>query len=176
MVRTFLSLWLAAAVIAEAAIETSIPISADTGTSIARELFPVAVKLPTGNLYLTDPSLLFLDKQRVGMQIRFQAYDNRPLEGIAISEMGRAVISGKIGYDPSTRQILLHDPHIDKFEFDRQSAVTQRLSTELNAGWSVQITNPIRSDLPPHPFLLPFVGNIKNIFYDGKSINLALMF
>ena len=159
-----------------AAAGTTVPISAELGTSIAADLFPVTVKLTPGNLFLTEPVLLYLDQGRIGMQVRFQAYDHRPAQGIAISEMGRALFSGKIGYDPGTRQILLHDPSINKLEFDHKNDVTQRLLAQLKGAWSTQVTNPIRSELPPHPYLIPFKNNIQDLSYDGKSINLTLSY
>jgi hypothetical protein len=161
---------------AHAATATTVAISPELGTSIAGDLFPVTIKLTPGNVFLTEPRLLFLDKGRVGMQVRFQAYDHRPAQGIAISEMGRAVFSGKIGYDLVTRQILLHDPSIDKVEFDQKSDVTQRLLTQLNGAWATQVTNPIRAELPPHPYLMPFRNNIQALSYDGKTINLTLSY
>jgi hypothetical protein len=155
---------------------TTVPISAELATSIAGDLFPVTIKLTRGNLFLTKPVLLFLDKERIGMQVRFQAYDHRPAEGVAISEMGNAVISGKIGYDPGTRRILLHDPRIDKIKFDQKNEATQRFLSQLKAAWSTQVTNPIRAEIPPHPYLLPFKNNIRDLSYDGKSINLTISY
>jgi hypothetical protein len=155
---------------------TTVPISAELGTGIAGDLFPVSIKLAPGNLFLTSPVVLFLDEGRIGMQVRFQAYDHRPAQGIAISEMGDALFSGRLGYDLGTRQILLHDPSIDKLQFDQKNEVTQRLFSELKATWSAQVTNPIRADLPPHPYLLPFRNNIQDLSYDGKSINLTISY
>lgn len=162
--------------VAYAATGTTVPITAELGTSIAADLFPVTVKLTPGNLFLTEPHLLFLDERRVGMQVRFQAYDHRPAQNIAISEMGRAVFSGEIGYDPGSRQILLHDPRIDKLEFDRKNDVTQRLLAQLKAAWSAQVTDPIRAELPPHPYILPFKNNIQNVSFDGKVLNVTLSY
>jgi hypothetical protein len=161
---------------AHSASETTVPISAELSTSIAGDLFPVTVKLSAGNLFLTEPVVLFLENGRIGMQARFQAYDHRPAQGVAISEMGRAAISGKIGYNLGTRQILLHDPMIEKLEFDRKNAVTQRFLAQMNEAWSMQITNPIRAELPPHPYLIPFRNNVQDLSYDGKNINLIISY
>jgi hypothetical protein len=161
---------------AYSATATIVPISAELSTSIAGDLFPVTVKLSTGNLFLTEPVVLFISKERIGMQARFQAYDHRPAQGIAISEMGHAVISGKIGYDPGKRQILLHDPKIDKLEFDLKNEVTQLFLTQLNQAWSAQVANPIRAELPPHPYLIPFRNNVQDLSYDGKNINLTISY
>jgi hypothetical protein len=159
-----------------AATSTTVPITAQLGTSIAADLFPVTVKLNPGNVYLTEPVLLFLDNERVGMQVRFQAYDHRPAQHIAISEMGKAQFSGTLGFDPATRQILLHDPRIDKLEFDQKNDVTQHQLAQLKAAWSAQVTNPIRADLPPHPYILPFKNNIQDVSFDGTVINVTLSY
>lgn len=158
------------------AVVTTVPISAELGTSIATDLFPVTIKLTPGNLFVTEPTLLFLDKERIGLQVRFQAYDHRPAQGIALSETGWADFSGKIGYDPATQQVLLHDPRIDKIKFDQKNDVTQRFLTQLNAAWSTLVTNPIRAELPPHPYLVPFKNNITDLSYDGRVINLAISY
>ena len=157
-------------------IGTTVPISSELGTNIATDQFPLTVKMDTGNLFLTEPQLVFLDEKRIGIQVRFQAYDHRPAEGIAVSEMGRAQFSGELNYDPDARQILLHKPKIDQLKFDRDSAVTHRLLRELETAWSEQVTDPIRSDIPQHPYVLPFKENIQNLSYDGKNINLTIFY
>lgn len=157
-------------------VGTTVQVSAEMGTNIADGLFPVTVKLDKANLFLTDPVVLFIDDMRIGIQTRVQAYDHRPEEGIAISENGMALLSGRLAYDPGTRQILLHDPKIDKFVFDRDSEVNQRFFAELNTAWSAQVTNPIRSEIPPHPYVTPFKDYIQDISYDGKSISLVILY
>lgn len=155
---------------------TSVPISAGLATGIAADLFPVTVKLSQANLFLTNPVALFLDDGRIAMQVRFQAYDHRPAQGIAISEMGQATFSGILGYDSGTRKILLTDPAIEALDFDQENAVTQHLLSEMNTTWSAQVTNPIRAEIPPHPYLLPFANNIQNLSYNGKNIILTLSY
>jgi hypothetical protein len=162
--------------IAYTTIGTTVPISAELGTSIAGDLFPVTLKLTQGNLFLSEPVLLYQDNRRIGMQVRFQAYDHRPAQGVAVSEMGRAIFSGSLGYDAQTRQVLLHNPRMDKLSFDRKNDATLRFLTELNAAWSAQVTNPIRAELPPHPYLVPFKNNIQNLSYDGKNIILTISY
>lgn len=161
---------------AHAASSTVVPISAELGTGIAADLFPVTLKLSPENVRLTEPVLLFSDPVRIGMQVRFQAYDHRPQQHIAISETGRASISGRVGFDPTTRQVLLYDARLDFLQFDNKSAVTERLSADLKSAWSAQVTNPIRAELPPHPYLLPFKNNIQDLSYDGKSLTLTLVY
>lgn len=161
---------------AVSAAGTTVPISASLATGIAADLFPVTVKLSKGNLFLTDPVALFLDGGRIGMQVRIQAYDHRPDEGVAISEMGQATFSGTLDYDAATQQILLGDPRIDKLTFDRENAVTRSFLDSMKSAWSAQVTNPLRADIPPHPYVLPFRNNIRNLAYDGKSIILTLSY
>lgn len=155
---------------------TSVPISAGLATGIAADLFPVTVKLSEGNLFLTNPVALFLDNGRVAIRVRFQAYDHRPAQGIAISEMGQATFSGILGYDADTQQILLGDPKIEKLEFEQKNAVTQSFLNEMNTSWSAQVTNPMRAEIPPHPYILPFRNTIRNLSYDGKNIILTLSY
>ncbi|MCB1694630.1 MAG: hypothetical protein KDI10_07870 [Halioglobus sp.] len=149
---------------------TTVPVTAETATNIARSLFPVSLKAGDSNLYLTDPVVVFIDDRRIGLQAHLQAYDHRPEQGIAISEEGQAVVSGEVGYDTATKQILLHEPRIDKLVFDTQSEVTKRLRAEVLATWESQVTNPIRAEVPPHPFLTPFKGGIRDVTYEQRSI------
>jgi hypothetical protein len=157
-----------------AGLGTALPISAELGTSIAREQFPVTIALPKARLFLTEPTLLFLDQKRIGIQVRFQAYDHRPLDGVAISETGHAAFSGELDYDPAERKILLHKPRIDRLQFDRKNTVAQGLQRELQAAWSAQITDPMRSALPPHPYLLPFREHIQDLSYNGENIVISV--
>ena len=159
-----------------AATGTRVPISAALATGIATDLFPVTVKLDEGNLFLTDPAVLFLENGRVGIQVRVQAYDHRPALGIAISETGQAAFSGVLGYDSGTQQILLSDPKIERLEFDQTNEATQSFLNEIKSAWSAQITNPLRAEIPPHPYMLPFRNNIQNLTYDGNNIILILSY
>lgn len=161
---------------ARAAFNTTVPITEESASSIAVSLFPVALTLEQTNLFLTNPQVMFLDSERIGVRAALQAYDHRPDEGIAISETGRAMLSGRVSYDRVTRQVLLHDARVEQLDFDRHSAATQRFSRELRAAWSAQVTNPIRTDLPPHPYLMPFRDNIDDIRYDGTHISLVLVY
>jgi hypothetical protein len=149
---------------------TTVPVSAETATNIARSLFPVSLKAGTDNLFLTNPVVIFIDDRRIGLQAHLQAYDHRPEQGIAISEEGQAVVSGEVGYDPKTRQILLFSPRIDKLAFDNDSDVTKRLRAQVLAAWEAQVTNPIRAEVPPHPFIAPFKDGIQDVTYEKRSI------
>ena len=149
---------------------TTVPVSAETATNIARSLFPVSLEVGTGNLFLTDPLVIFLDDRRIGLQVHLQAYEHRPEKGIAISEEGTALVSGEVGYDLPTRQILLYAPRMDKLVFDRESDITRRLRAEMQGAWQAQVTNPMRADVPPHPFILPFKEGIQDVTYEKRSI------
>jgi hypothetical protein len=165
-----------AAVAALPAAVTTVPISAALATSIAADLFPVTVKVSNGKLYLTQPVAQFIDSERIGMAFRIQAYDHRPAQGIAISEMGRATISGALGYDPVTQQVLLTDPRIETLEFDQKNEASLNFLTSIKNAWSVLVTNPMRAPLPPHPYLLPFKNNIQDLSYDGRNILLTVSY
>ena len=158
------------------AVGTSVPISATLATAIAADLFPVSLKLNKGNLFLTNPVVLFLENGRVGIRVRFQAFDHRPAEGIALSETGQATFSGIPGYDAATQKILLTDPNMDDVEFDHSNDATRNFLQQINSVWSAQVTNPIRAEIPPHPYMLPFRNNIENISYDGRNIILTLSY
>ena len=149
---------------------TTVPVSAETATNIARSLFPVSLKSGTDNLFLTDPVVVFVDDRRIGLQAHLQAYDHRPDQGIAISEEGQALVSGEVGYDPKTRQILLYEPRLDKLVFDNASDVTRRLHAAVLAAWEAQVINPIRAEVPPHPFIAPFKEGIQDVTYEKRSI------
>lgn len=161
---------------AHAAFNTAVPVSEESASSIAVSLFPVSLKLERTNLFLTSPQVVFMDSERIGIRAAIQAYDHRPAENVAISETGRAMLSGRVSYDRTTRQVLLHDARVEKLEFDRANAATRRFSRELQSAWSKQVKNPIRTELPPHPYLAPFRNNIDNIAYDGKQISLVLVY
>ena len=60
-------------------IGTTVPISAELGTSIAGDNFPLTVKIGKGSLFLTDPTVLFIDDKRIGMQVRIAVDVNVPL-------------------------------------------------------------------------------------------------
>ncbi len=161
---------------ARAAFNTTVPVTEESASSIAVSLFPVALTLEQTNLFLTNPQVLYLDSERIGIRAALQAYDHRPEQGIAISETGTAMLSGRVSYDRAARQVLLHDARVEQLDFDRRNAAAQRFSRELQAAWNAQVTNPIRTDLPPHPYLLPFRDNIDDIRYDGRHISLVLVY
>lgn len=155
---------------AYAGFGTTVPVSAETATNIARSLFPVSLDVGPGKLFLTDPVVIYLDDKRVGLQANLQAYEHRPEEGVAISEEGEVTVSGELGYDLKTRQVLLYSPRLDNLSFDKPGDVTRRLRAEVQAAWDSQVTNPIRAAVPPHPFIQPFKEGIQDISYSKQSI------
>ena len=159
-----------------AGFATTVPVSAETATGIARSLFPVTLALGSEKLFLTEPAVVYVDDRRLALEFRLQAYDHRPAQGIAISETGRARVSGEMGYDPKTRQVLLYEPRLDQLLFDRQNDVTRRLQAGVQGAWREQLSNPIRADLPPHPFIAPFREGIQDVFYQKHSIYIQVWY
>jgi hypothetical protein len=153
-----------------AGFATTVPVSAETATSIARSFFPVTLALGNEKLFLTEPQVIYVDDRRLALEFRLQAYDHRPEQGIAISETGRARVSGEMGYDPKTRQVLLYEPRMDQLVFDEHNETTRRLQAEVQGAWRQQVGNPIRADLPPHPFIAPFREGIQDIAYQKRNI------
>jgi hypothetical protein len=161
---------------ANAGFATTVPVSADSATNIARSFFPVSLVAGTGNLFLTDPVVVFIDDRRLGLQVRFQAYENRPEKGIVISEEGQAMVSGEVGYDLENKQVLLYEAKVDELVFDTESNLTERLRADILSMWQAQVTNPIRADLPPHPLILPFKDGIQDVTYEKRSIFIQVFY
>jgi hypothetical protein len=161
---------------ATAGFATTVPLSADSATNIARSFFPVSLVAGTGNLLLTNPAVVFIDDRRLGLRVRFQAYENRPEKGIAISEEGQAMVSGEVGYDLENKQVLLYEAKVDELVFDTESNATERLRADILSMWQAQVTNPIRADLPPHPLILPFKDGIQDVTYEKRSIFIQVFY
>ncbi len=159
-----------------AAINSVIPISAELATSIAGKLFPAGLDLSIGNLLITEPEVVFVDSERLALKVRIQAYYHRPDQGIAISEMGWAQISGQVDFDPKTRQILLHNPNIDTLNFDRKNEASRNFRSDISENWLNHVTNPIRTDIPPHPYIILFKDSIRGVTYDGQHINVEIAY
>jgi hypothetical protein len=155
-------------------IGTTVPVSAELSTSIAGDLFPLTLSLENSKVFVTAPTIRFLDAHRIGIHVRFQAYDHRPEMGIAISEMGNALISGQFDYDRRSQEIILLDPRIERLEFDRKSNVTRDLAAQLQSAWRLETKEPIRTKIPPHPYTQPIKNNIEDLSYDGSRINIKL--
>ena len=158
------------------AIPATLSISEIQGTSIARDVFPLTLKLSQGNVYLTEPKLIFMTNSRVGVQVRLQAYDHRPVDGIAISEVGNALFSGILGFDPVTREVLVYQARIDELKFDRSNEFTRRFSGEIDDSWREQIKDPIRTAIPANAYTLPIKDNIQSLSYTGRAIEILVVY
>ncbi|MFT4822831.1 MAG: hypothetical protein ACI9J0_000747 [Cryomorphaceae bacterium] len=153
---------------------TVVPISAELASAMTGSLFPVALDLEPTRVFLTQPQLVFLDQKRIGLTTRFQIYDHRPEQGIAASETGQVSVSGALDYDIQNRLIVLHQPKLEKLEFDRKNKASEHFQAMIKHAWSTQISDPIRSQIPPHPYLSPFQDYLQDLTYDGKSIYLQM--
>ena len=158
------------------AFDTSFEVSSEMGNRLAAEEFPLTLELEPERLFVTQPVLTFLDKKRLSISVRFQAYDHRPAAKTAISETGDARFSGELDFDPVAHRILLHNPKLDSLEFDRESPEARRLSEKIKEAWQAQVSNPLQADIPPHPYITPFKENIRDISYDGKTITLHISY
>ena len=150
---------------ARAGFSTTVPVTEASASNIAVSNFPLALALDQLRLLLTEPQVEFLTPTRIGIRVNFQAYDHRPEEGIALSETGLAMLSGRVAYDRQAREILLHDARLEELAFDRDTETARQFTGLLRSAWSEKVANPIRSALPPHPYLQPFKDNIDDILY-----------
>ena len=153
-----------------AGFASSVPVSAELATNMARSMFPQALAFGQVNLFLSEPTVLYPDARRVAVRMRVQAYDHRPEQGIALSEEGVAVLSGGLGYDPATRQVLLFDPKLDELQFANDNEFTRKVLQGVNSEWQARVSNPVRADVPPHPYIQPFRNGIKDISYGREGI------
>ena len=158
------------------AFDTSFEVSSEMGNRLAAEEFPLTLELEPERLFVTQPVLIFLDKKRLAISVRFQAYDHRPAAQIAVSETGDARFSGELDFDPVAHRILLHNPRLDSLEFDRDTPEATSLSEKIKEAWLAQVSNPLQADIPPHPYITPFKENIRDISYDGKTITLHISY
>ena len=159
-----------------AAFDTSIEVSSEMGNRLAAAEFPLTLELEPERLFVTQPVLVFMDNKRLGISVRFQAYDHRPAEKVAVSETGDAQFSGELDFDPVTQQILLHNPKLDSLKFDRDTKEAGRLSEKIKKAWQQQVGNPLQADIPPHPYIAAFKDNIRDISYDGEAVRLHISY
>ncbi len=162
--------------LAHSAFETSFEVSSEMGNRLAANEFPLTLELEPERLFVTQPTLIFLDKKRLGISVRFQAYDHRPAAKIAISETGDAQFSGELDFDPVAHRILLHNPKLDSLKFDRDTREARHLSEKIKKAWLDQVSNPLQADIPPHPYIAPFKDNIRDITYDGQAMTLHISY
>jgi hypothetical protein len=158
------------------AINSVVPVSQALATNIATKLFPVGLELDTGDLLVTAPEVIFVSDERLALKVRIQAYYHKPEQNIAISEMGWAKISGELDFDGETRQILLKNSSIDSLSFDRKNKASEKFHTDISNNWLSQVTNPMRTNIPAHPYIVMFKDNIRNVSYDGQNINIEIAY
>ncbi len=149
---------------------SSVPVSAELVTNMARSMFPQALALGQVNLFLSEPTVLYPDARRVAVRMRVQAYDHRPEQGVALSEEGVAMLSGVLGYDRETRQVLLYDPQLDELSFANDNAFTRKALQGVHGEWQARVSNPVRAEVPPHPYLQPFRNGIVDVSYGEEGI------
>jgi len=162
--------------LAHPAFDTSFEVSSEMGNRLVADEFPLTLDLEPERLFITQPTLIFLDKKRLGISVRFQAYDHRPAAMVAISEDGSARFSGEPGFDPVTSQFLLHNPKLDSLEFDRDTPEARRLSEKIEKAWQEQVSNPLQAEIPSYSYIEPFKDSINNISYDGETIKLHISY
>ena len=161
---------LAQAAQVQAGFASSVPVSAQLATGIARSMFPQALALGQLNLFLTEPAVIYQDARRLAIRMQVQAYDHRPEEGIARSEQGSALLSGEPGYDPASGPVLLYEAQLEALDFANNNALTRQVRQEVGAAWKSRVSNPVRVDMPPHPFIQPFRGSIRDVTYGKDGI------
>jgi len=167
---------LASSAQAQPRIATNVPLTAEMATVISGGVFPVSIKMDVSNLFLTEPEIVYADDERVAIRVKFQAFDHRPEQGIALSETGLALVSGELGFDTAKRNVLLHNAKIDALEFNHRNTATKRFESEIRTLWSATMSSPMATPLPPHPYLNPFRDYIQDITYDGANINLKVAY
>jgi hypothetical protein len=72
--------------------------------------------------------------------------------------------------------VLLYSPRLDQLDFENPGEVTKRLRAEVQAAWDAQVSNPIRAEVPPHPFILPFKDGIQDVTYQKQSIYIQVWY
>ena len=162
-----------------AAFGTTVPISAELATSIATSLFPQTVPLSENSLYVSNPVVLYASPgpatnpspgtPRLRLQLNVQSLRRQADGTLKASAPGQAEVSGEVGFDATTRQILLINPSIDRLELGPGDPDRQPFRQELDRHWDQQVTNPMRVDLPPHPYLIPFRQGIRDIRLDDQQ-------
>jgi hypothetical protein len=110
------------------------------------------------------------------LQLNIQSLRRQSDDSLKATAPGQAELSGELGYDPDTLQILLFNPSVDKLDLDPRDPNRQALQQELNQQWAAQVTNPMRVDLPPHPYLIPFRQGIKDIRLEQQGIVVDVLF
>ena len=162
-----------------AAFGTTVPISVELATSIAATVFPQTVPLRQNSLYVSNPVVFYANPgtatssnrapPRLRLQLNVQSLRRQADNTLKASAPGQAEVSGELGFDATTGQILLINPSIDRLELGSGDPDRRAFREELDKQWNEQVTNPMRIDLPPHPYLIPFRQGIKDIRLDDQQ-------
>jgi len=157
---------------------TAIPLPPDVAVSIARTQFPMTIPLSGGSLFVSDPVIVYLDPPagaagpgRIGLSVNVQTLHRQQDQSLVASAPGRAELSGELGYDRQTAEILVHRPRIDKLSLDGEQE-----RDNVAREWRERITDPVRVPLPAHPYLLPFRQSIQDITLEQGSIVIRVLY
>ena len=73
---------------------TTVPVSAETATNIARSLFPVSLKSGNDNLFLTDPVVIFVDDRRIGLIGVYVSHSKTPFARVVAATRSPSWFAG----------------------------------------------------------------------------------
>ena len=160
---------------------TTVPVTADVATSIAGSVFPQTIALDKGSLYVSEPLVIYPDPtangpKRISLQVNVQVLQRQPDQTLVATLPARAQLSGEVGYDRETAQILLINARVESLEFDPAEKNAEQLRIDLDRNWKERITNPLRVDVPAHPYLLPFKQGIRDISFQEQGIVVDVWF
>jgi hypothetical protein len=160
---------------ASAAFATTVPLSEESANSIASSLFPRAHTLERGRLYISKPLIWYPQPhstglRRVTLRVNLQILEQKPGQPLVATAPGLAEISGELGYDADTMQILLGDPRLDRLDFSVLGSQEAEVTKLIYQEWEREVTNPMRFEPPSHPFLIPFMHGIRNISLEDEGI------
>lgn len=163
-----------------AGFATTVPVSAELATNIASSLYPQTIALDKDSLFVSDPIVSYpgagANTERVSLRVNVQILRRQPDESLVATAPGIAEISGEIGYDRQATQILLINPRVDSLTLAPGEPKAPQLRADLLRQWDMKITNPMRVDVPGHPYLLTFKQGIRDITLSDEGIVIDVMF
>jgi hypothetical protein len=159
---------------------TTVPVSAEAATNIAGSLYPRTIALDNGSLFVSQPVVSYPGEgsgpARISVRVNVQVLRRQSDQSLVASAPGLAQVSGEIGYDRKAAQILMTNPRIDDLVFDASEPGAEQLRADLLRQWGERITNPMRIEVPGHPYLLPFKQGIRDISLRDESIIVEVLF